>query len=112
MRGRSDPGRGSGPARYPGSFLLAFGEAAGRAGWEFLRLAGDMAVCRVKDGQELQVGMENLYRRARRMTREEWPGLLDEFFGTLRAVEEEPDLPVNLADVTDRLLVRVGLPMR
>src|SRR4051794_30384221 len=51
-RGRSDPGQGSGPSRYPGTFHLAFQEATAGLGWEVLRWRGDVVMCREADGRE------------------------------------------------------------
>src|SRR5947207_7617559 len=66
---RSDPGHGSGPARYPGTFLLAFREAAGELNWQVRRWLGAVVDCADAEGREHQVGLENLYRRARRVNR-------------------------------------------
>ena len=109
--GRTQRSRsGFGPGRYRGRFA-GFWRRTRRAGWEFLRLAGDIALCRVQDGQEPRSGLR-IFTGALGHVRVEWPVLMDEFFGTLRAVEQEPELPVQLADVSDRLLVRLGLPLR
>lgn len=110
LRGRSDPGRGSGGPRYPGSFLLAFREAVQSLGWQFERLQRDVAFCIDSKGEERMVGLENLYRRARRTPREEWPELATGFLKTLElAADEEP--PERLEDAAEHLLFRLGRPL-
>lgn len=111
-RGRSDPGMGSGPARYPGSFLLAFREAAVKLNWQFQRLQNDMARCLDAEGQEHCVGVENLYRRARRTPREQWPELIVEFLQTISSAETGENLPANLEACGEQLLVRLGKPIK
>src|SRR5207244_13213309 len=60
-------------------------------------------------GREHVVGLENLYRRARREERASWPELIATF---LQMVDQEQyhDPPKALADVADRLLLRLGRP--
>lgn len=111
-RGRSDPGSGSGPPRYPGSFLLAFREAAAQLNWQFQRLANDMAGCIDAEGKEHFVGVENLYRRAKRTPREQWPQLIVEFLQTVSVAEKADNLPGNLAEVAEQLRVRLGKPIK
>src|SRR5436190_15681947 len=111
-RGRSDPGSGSGTPRYPGSFLLAFREAAGQLNWQFQRLVNDMAGCVDAEGKEHFVGVENLYRRAKRMPREQWPQLIAEFLQTVSVAEKADNLPPNLESVAEQLLVRLGKPIK
>jgi hypothetical protein len=107
---RSDPGFGGGPQRYPGSFLLAFREAAAARQWQITRWLGLAVECRDGQGREQVVGLENLYRRARREERSTWPGLIAHF---LEMVEHEQhhEPPAALADVAERLLLRLGRPM-
>src|SRR5437899_4900651 len=112
QRGRSDPGSGCGKRRYPGSFLLAFSEAARGIGWRFTRMAQDVALCRDCDDQEHRIGLENLYRRARRTPRGEWAALIADFLAALRAIEADEIVPAHLNDVADRLLLRLGAPLR
>jgi len=111
-RRRSDPGQGSGPPRYPGTFLLAFREAAAGMGWHIRRWAGDMVECADADGKDHVIGLENLYRRARRAPREDWPGLVTEFLRTVRLAEAEDSLPASLDPVAGQLLVRLGHPLK
>ena len=111
-RRRSDPGLGSGSPRYPGTFLLALREAAAGMNWQVGRWVGDLVVCVDGAGQEHLVGLENLYRRARREPRETWPELIADFLSTVVTAHQDPGLPTNLAEVTDRLLVRVGHPLQ
>jgi hypothetical protein len=108
---RSNPGSGSGPARYPGTFLLAFREALAARKWQVGQSRGDLVACRDEHGQEHFVGLENLYRRARRVERSDWPALIAEFLNTVLD-GEQPELPANLSTVADRLLLRLGPPMR
>jgi hypothetical protein len=107
---RSDPGTGSG-ARYPGSFLLALREALARLGWHVERLLPRSVVCRDPSGKEQVLGLENLYRRARRADRAEWVELIAEFLGSVN-LEELRDAPKDLGEVADRLMVRVGQPLK
>jgi hypothetical protein len=110
--GRSDPGHGSGPARYPGTFLLAFREAARELKWEVRRWLGAAVECADAEGREHQVGLENLYRRARRVDRAEWPALIVDFLRTAGSIQEDDGLPTDLAAVAEQLLVRLGQPPR
>jgi hypothetical protein len=107
---RSDPGRGSGPQRYPGSFLLAFREAAASLDWKITRWLGPAVACVDPQGREHVVGLENLFRRARREERACWPELIATFLGMIdREHLQEP--PTDLAAVADRLLLRLGRPV-
>jgi len=110
--GRSDPGRGSGAPRYPGTFLLAFQEAAAGMGWQVRRWIGDLVECADGEGKLHVVGLENLYRRARRAARADWPGLVSEFLRTVCVAESEANLPASLDAVAGQLLVRLGHPLR
>ncbi len=107
---RSYPGYGSGPPRYPGTFLLAFREALAALGWQATRWLGEAVACTDAEGREQVVGLENLYRRAKRTERAEWPELIAEF---LRTGQEAPidDPPQDLAAVAEQLLVRIGPPV-
>jgi hypothetical protein len=107
---RSHPGFGSGPPRYPGTFLLAFRAALATLGWQATRWLGEAVACTDAEGREQVVGLENLYRRAKRTERAEWPELIAEF---LRTGQQAPidDPPQNLAEVAEQLLVRIGPPV-
>jgi hypothetical protein len=109
-RERSDPGSGSGPPRYPGTFLLAFREAIAGLGWEIRRWLGDAVVCADAEGEEHTVGLENLYRRARREDRSRWPELIRDFLVKVRTAEVAADAEADLNEVADQLLVRLGQP--
>ncbi len=106
-RGRSDPGHGSGPPRYPGTFLLAFREAAAQLNWQPRRWLGQLVECLDADGREQVILLENLYRRARRVDRAQWPALIVEFLQSAPAGDQVEGMPTDLAAVADRLLVRV-----
>jgi hypothetical protein len=110
LRGRGNPGLGSGPPKYPGSFLLAFREAAAALGWQLRRLAHDVAHCTDAEGEERTVGLENLYRRAKRTPRDEWPELIADFLRTINAAEDEAP-PDDLQTAAEHLLFRVGRPL-
>src|SRR5947209_6579609 len=110
-RGRSNPGQGAGTPRYPGTFVLALRAAAEGLGWQVRRWHGGAVVFVDGESQERTVGLDNLYREARRVPREEWPSLIAEFLGAALAAEGEAELPKDLASVADRLLVRVGKPL-
>lgn len=105
---RSNPGQGSTPPRYPGSFLLAVREALAQAGWQPRKWLGSAVDCLDHNGREQLLGLENLYRRLRREDRETWPKLVLEM---LRSVPAEPTQTLALAEATERILVRIGPPM-
>lgn len=115
-RSRSDPGQGSGPPRYPGTFLLAFREAVEGLQWKIGRWLGDAVECLDASGEKQTVGLENLFRRARRAPRAEWPTVIRDFLSRVgptdrNEVAEANDLAKQgLAAVADRLLVRIGQP--
>ncbi|MCI0684440.1 MAG: hypothetical protein L0Y71_20200 [Gemmataceae bacterium] len=106
-RARSHPGRQSAPARYPGSFLLALREALAEMQWEPRRWLGLAVECTDAGGHEQVLGLENLYRRLRREERTTWPGLIVEM---LRSVPPESSSTVNLNEVAERILLRLGPP--
>jgi hypothetical protein len=105
---RSNPGHGSTPPRYPGSFLLAVREALAEAGWQARRWLGMAVECLDQDGREQVLGLENLYRRLRREDRGQWPQLVLEM---LRSVPAETGETLALAEAAERILVRVGPPL-
>jgi hypothetical protein len=109
---QNNPGFGSGQSRYPGTFLLAFREALSTIGWQPVRWMGDVVACHDADGREQIVGLENLFRRARQVERSEWPTLVVEFLKAARVDEAEEMLPKDLADVADKLLPRLGPPIK
>src|SRR5260370_42636036 len=107
---RGNPGVSSGPPRYSGTFLLALREALADLRWEARRWLGDAVVCADAEGEEHIVGLENLYRRARREERSQWPALIGDFLKRVREAEKAKPGEVELAAVADRLLVRFGQP--
>jgi hypothetical protein len=107
---RGDPGYGSGPQRYPGTFLLAFREAAAGLDWKITRWLGTAVECQDAGGREHVVGLENLYRRARREDRSSWPELITTFLGMVDH-EQYQEPPKALAEVAERLLLRLGRPV-
>ncbi len=109
-RHRSDPGSGSGQPRYPGTFLLAFREAVAAVGWQVRRWLGDAVECVDAEQRQQVVGLENLYRRARRAERADWVELIADFLKTsqLGPIDDPPE---DLATVADKLLVRLGPPL-
>jgi hypothetical protein len=111
-RRRSDPGKGSAPARYPGTFLLAFREAAAGIGWQVRRWKGALVECVDGEGKEHVVGLENLFRRARQAERETWPALIADFLSTVSNIDPDENLPENLEAVARQLLVRLGPPIK
>ena len=106
-RARSNPGRQSSPSRYPGSFLLALREALEEMQWQPRRWLGMAVECLDAAGQEQVLGLENLYRRLRREDRATWPVLIVEM---LRSVPQESSATVNLNEVAERILLRLGPP--
>jgi hypothetical protein len=110
MAHRSDPGQGSGPPRYPGTFRVAFREALESMGWHARRWLGSAVECVDAGGEERVVGLENLYRRARRADRATWPELVRDFLERISSGEFDHP-PDDLASVAEQLLVRVGPPI-
>src|SRR6266436_4588988 len=111
-RGRSNPGHGSTPPKYPGTFLLAFREAVAGLGWQVRKWMGHLVECTDPEGREHVVGLENLFRRARQRERETWPALITEFLQTVTAGGEHEAMPAELAAAADQLLVRLGQPLK
>src|SRR4051812_29207279 len=111
-RGRSHPGLGSSSPRYPGTFLLAFREAVAGLGWQVRKWMGHLVECADPEGREHVVGLENLYRRARQHDRATWPSVITEFLQTVTAGNDTETMPNELATVADRLLVRLGQPLK
>jgi hypothetical protein len=109
---RSDPGLGSPPPRYPGTFLLAFREAIAGMSWQVLKWKGSLVECTDPEGHEQVIGLENLFRRCRQVERGDWPALIAEFLATLGSLDPGEQLPDSLDEVADRLLVRLGPPIR
>lgn len=107
---RTNPGHGSRPPRYPGTFLLAFREALAKLKWEIRHWLGDAVACVDAAGHEQVVGLENLYRRARQAQRGEWPSLIVDFLQQAATPEQPQELPTDMTSVADQLLVRLGPP--
>jgi hypothetical protein len=107
---RTHPGQGSGPPRYPGTFLLAFREALAKLGWQARRWLGPAVECSDAQGREQVVGLENLFRRVRSEDRSTWPDLIAGFLSSV-ASEQIDNPPSDLDAVADRLLVRLGPPL-
>jgi hypothetical protein len=97
-------------SHYPGTFLQAFREAAEAVGWKVAAWHDDHVEVIDPEGKTQTVGLENLYRRARRAEREEWPALITEFLTQVDTGQYEGLGETALADVADRLLVRLGRP--
>src|SRR5262245_48757454 len=109
-RHRNDPGQGTGPSRYPGTFQLAFREAINLVGWQLRAWKGDRVDCTSAEGKEYTIGVENLFRRVRLEERTEWPDLIVDFFQGIKAAELCDGLPGHLSEVADQLLLRLGRP--
>src|SRR5437870_13227628 len=103
-RSRSNPGLGSGPPRYPGSFLLAFREAIQKLNWQVEHWLGNAVACLDAEGRQQLVGLENLYRSARRADRADWPEFIVTFLSSVQS-EQFTNPPEKLDEVADRLLV-------
>lgn len=110
LSSRTNPGHGSGPPRYPGTFLVAFRAAVAGLNWSVRRWLGDAVECQDAAGKEHLVGLENLFRRARRTPRGEWQELIVEFLTSAVVADQDQDLPTDLNAVADKLLIRVGTP--
>jgi hypothetical protein len=107
---RGNPGQGHGGPRYPGTFLLALREAFARHNWQPRQWLGDAVACTDPGGREQVLGLENLYRRVRPVDRGTWVELLAEFLANIPD-EALAHAPAALADVADRVLVRLGPPL-
>ena len=59
------------------------------------------------NGKEQLIGLENLYRRARREERGEWVEMIVGFLSSVD-LEQYSNVPKELAGVTDLLMVRIG----
>ena len=105
---RTNPGTGQ--ARYPGTFLLAFREAVAAVSWQIQTWQADSVACKDAAGESLTVGLENLYRRVRRQDRATWPELIAEFLRKVHVSGARDELDRELSEVVDRLLLRVGPP--
>jgi len=112
QRSRGHPGQGSGTPRYPGTFLLAFREATAKLNWQVRKWHGSHVECLDAEGREHVVGLENLYRRARRHDRANWPTVITEFLTAVSTGDAVETMPDDLAEVADRLLVRLGTPLK
>jgi hypothetical protein len=108
-RSRTDPGHGQGPPLYPGSFFLAFREAATRLRWQVGGLQGRAVRCTDAGGSEHVVALENLYRSARRAPRTDWATLIAEFLDSVSGADLVTP-PTDLTAIVDQLLPRVGPP--
>ncbi len=106
---RSNPGHGFGGPRYPGTFLLALREAFVQLNWQPRRWLGDAVDCTDANGREQMLALENLYRRVRPVERTSWPEALAEFLAQIPD-EALVSPPASLAEVADRILVRLGPP--
>src|SRR4051794_37363285 len=103
-RGRTDPGTGPGPIKYPGTFLVALQDALASLDWKIRRWRGTMVECVDAEEQEHVLGVENLYRLARGRDRTERPALLAEFLHAARNAEHGKNLPERLVDAAHQLL--------
>lgn len=91
--------------------MLALREALAARQWQIKRWLGDAAECLDDQGSEHMVGLENLYRRARREERSTWPALIDDFLRRVQAAEVHSDPAVDLNQVSERIMIRLGPPM-
>jgi hypothetical protein len=110
-RRRSDPGQGSGPPKYPGTFLLALREACAGLNWQVRHWKGDSVECVDAAGKDHVIGLDNLFRRARQIERADWPQLITEFLNTVGSIDPDENLPDSLDQAADQVLVRLGPPM-
>jgi hypothetical protein len=107
---RSNPGVGSGAPKYPGTFLLALREAAAGMNWQISRWKGPLLECLDAEGRSHMIGLDNLYRRARQTSRENWPILIADFLKIVATADTGEAMPTDLAAIADQLLVRLGTP--
>jgi hypothetical protein len=71
-----------------------------------------LAHCTDAAGKEHVIGLENIYRRARRTPREEWPELIAEFLRMANSAAHSENLPADLASVAGQLMPRLGPPVQ
>ncbi len=107
MRRRTNPGLGSPPPRYPGTFLLALRAALANLHWKFRGWRGPAASVGDELGQCHSIGLDNLFRRLRRQPREQWIEHLTRFLEDVPRDPREFALDA-LAEVAERLLFRLG----
>jgi hypothetical protein len=107
---RSDPGSGA-PTRYPGSFFLAFREAALGLGLTAVKWLGDGVVIRDKERQESTVGLDNVFRRCKQHDRTEWVNIIRDFLEHVGPSHDEKEAPEDLNAVAERILPRLGQPV-
>src|SRR5262245_8329098 len=93
---RGDPNARAGASPYPGTFLLALREAVAGLGWQVRRWQGDRVACVDAEGHEYVIGVANLYRRARRVDRSEWPALMVDFLSHITEAAQGESLPDSL----------------
>ncbi|MGL6074717.1 MAG: hypothetical protein ACRC8S_11200 [Fimbriiglobus sp.] len=97
----------------PGDFRMLVAQELTALRLTPIRWHADGVDCQDADGEDRYLGLANLYRRAKGTEREEWPGLIQHFFGIMQqATSEGPEMPRDLAEVRDRLRVRVGKPFQ
>jgi hypothetical protein len=90
-------------------FLQVFQQLAEDKGLKIVRWLEDGAALQTPDAKETSVFFGNLYRRCRETPPDDWPEIIDPF---LNQVLVKTDLPTNLAEVADQILVRLGPPFR
>jgi hypothetical protein len=95
---------------YPEPFLRAFEEAVGRLGWQVRRWLSDGVDCLDEAGAEATFGLDNLFRRARGIAPSDWADFIAEHLAHVRQALKTSKVGDDLAEVADRLLVRVGQP--
>ncbi len=82
---RADPGSGSGPPKYPGTFLLAFREATAELNWQIRRWTNQLVECADEQGRMQLVGLEDFYQRVRPLQRDQWPAVITQLLRELHS---------------------------
>jgi hypothetical protein len=95
---------------FPETLLQAVRAALTQAEWRAERWDGGRVECTDDAGHPWQLSLDNLYRRLQRCEPADWVEEAVEFLRRMAAPRTGTGADADLGDLTDRLLVRVGLP--
>ncbi len=106
-----DDPNGDVPTALPRGFRTAVQEVLAAHGYQIVRWESDgVYICPAGSDEEQYIGLNNLYRRARNIPRDEWPPLIAEFLEHVHSVSNGPELPDHLDTITAQLRPRIGPP--
>ncbi|OWK43485.1 hypothetical protein [Fimbriiglobus ruber] len=108
--GFDDPGTGSG-STLPGGFRMAVAKELNALGFAVTKWHEAGLDCTSAQGKSHALGLTNLYRRAKNADRGVWPELIRDFLKVIvSSRDNDIRVPDDLAEVADRLIVRIGAP--